>query len=58
MTLLTLISEKIENEHNENLNLSPQPDPNRFYKQSHTLADMSIGRIRRRGLPFRRPFSL
>lgn len=58
MTLLASISEKIDNEQNENASLPSQPEANKFYKQNHTLADMSLGRIRRRALPFRRPFSL
>ncbi|MEK6479639.1 hypothetical protein WJR50_18990 [Catalinimonas sp. 4WD22] len=35
-----------------------QPIAMKRYRQTNTLADMSVGRIRRWSLPFRRPFSI
>jgi len=42
----------------EKLQNAPPTAGSLRYRQASRLADMSVGRIRRWGIPFRRPFSL
>ena len=58
MLLSKMISEEANIMKNESVLTDDLPTVGRHYKQNYTLADMPLGRIRRRGLPFRRPFSL
>jgi hypothetical protein len=44
--------------HEEILQNAPPVMPEKRYRQVNRLADMSVGRIRRWNMPFRRPFSL
>ncbi|MGB3588057.1 MAG: hypothetical protein WBA23_16025 [Tunicatimonas sp.] len=47
----------LQNQEEKPQNASPASGSLR-YRQASRLADMSVGRIRRWGMPFRRPFSL
>lgn len=44
--------------HKEKLQNAPPAMLEKRYRQVNRLADMSVGRIRRWNMPFRRPFSL
>ncbi|WKN44510.1 hypothetical protein [Tunicatimonas pelagia] len=57
--LLTLKNSNtiLRNSENKGQNSPTTVDAPR-YRQVSRLADMSVGRIRRWGMPFRRPFSL
>lgn len=58
MTQLTSIPEEsVAKIHSINIEVA-QPKTFKNYIQINTLADIATGRIRRRGMPFRRPFSL
>lgn len=57
MVLLKMISDNIKKQ-SENAHAPAIMNNDKLYKQKNTLADMPLGRIRKRGLPFRRPFSL
>lgn len=54
-----ILSNSVESNNKEEKVLAPAPlQIHKPYKQAHNLADLSMGRIRRWGVPFRRPFSL
>ncbi|MDF9800819.1 hypothetical protein OKW21_006082 [Catalinimonas alkaloidigena] len=58
MILSPFIPDIAEGKQKEKALAPLQPIAIRRYRQMNTLADISLGRIRRWGLPFRRPFSL
>jgi len=55
--LLNNINRSQQN-HKEKLQNAPPVMQEKRYRQVNRLADMSVGRIRRWNMPFRRPFSL
>lgn len=49
---------KMHHTHEEKLQNAPPAISAPRYRQVNRLADMSVGRIRRWNIPFRRPFTL